>query len=131
MGLLARVGRWLARPFRPKPPRAPSPPRGPRGPRKPPPPAPPGGPPPGEGLPDGWRVAGLFRQGEGTTDVRGSRVTNGQIAHADAIIVEYDGPEYAEPVFRHVHGARDLRGLADLIERETAISSPPSAGRTR
>jgi hypothetical protein len=73
-------------------------------------------------LPDGWTIAGLYRQGEGVIDVRGMPVTDRDVIAADGIVVWYQ-PAGADG-YRWIHGARSIDAVGDLIDKETKVVSP-------
>lgn len=79
----------------------------------------------GSELPPGWVLVGLYHQGEPTTRINATGVTDvtdSEIHRADALIVQY--VPGGEDGYRWVHGARDWRSLADQIERVIVVVSP-------
>jgi hypothetical protein len=63
-------------------------------------------------LPEGWSFAGLWTDDEYH---EGRDFDNDEIAAADAIIVEWNGPN-EEHEFVTFHGADDIDRVVDLIE---------------
>lgn len=134
MGLFTRFTNWIGEhlPWRETSPEPTAPPP-PDAPERDQPPSPP----PGEDeggftrtpsdseLPPGWVLVGLYHQGEKTTRISATGVTDvtdSQIGRADALVVQY--LPAGEDGYRWVHGARNWRSLADQIEKTVIVVSP-------
>jgi hypothetical protein len=63
-------------------------------------------------LPDGWSFAGLWQDDKYN---EGTSFSNDEIAAADAIIVEWNGPN-DQHEYVTLHGADDIDTVSDLIE---------------
>lgn len=78
-----------------------------------------------DGFPTGWKIAGLYHQGDRIRPVNHDRVTDGEISAADAIIVAHTD---SRGIVKHrtIHGADGKDKVADLIIGQTMIYSPVS-----
>lgn len=80
-------------------------------------------------LPEGWVLVGLYHEGEKTQRIFATddtEVTDSDIAHADAVIVQY-GPGGSDG-YKWIHGADDWRSIADQIEITIIVVSPKGTG---
>lgn len=116
----------------PTPPPAPEPrePREPRAPREPVrEPREPREPEKESRLPPGWELVGLYHEGEKTQRIHATDdtdVTDGEIQHADALIVHF--VDAGDDGYRWIHGATDWDSIADQINRTIIIVSPLGRG---
>lgn len=134
MRFWSRVGRWVRRtverftepstraPREPREPREPDYEPGPRGDDY------------GAGdresrLPNGWVLVGLYHEGEKTQRIHATNatdVTDSEIAHADAIIVQFtDG---GDDGYKWIHGASGWDSISDQIVRTVIPTSPKGTG---
>jgi hypothetical protein len=81
----------------------------------------------GTGFPSGWKIVGLFTEGDGVTAVDHDDVTNRDVANADAIIVKHVGRNGIVS-HRTIHGAPNVKKVATIIVNVTMVGSPPGTG---
>lgn len=77
-------------------------------------------------LPPGWVLVGLYHEGEKTQRIYATDdqdVTDREIHHADAIIVQY--VDAGGDGYRWIHGATGWDSIHDQIERTVKVVSNP------
>jgi hypothetical protein len=76
-------------------------------------------------LPDGWRLVSLHQSGQEPRIITArQRVSDADIARADAIRVSYTSRRTGLTSFRTIHGANSKAQIGDLIRTVTRVVSP-------